>query len=56
METDPRATQAMRLRHDKVDSLMQELFILQVMGDDRAVVETYVAGKASKPSVKTAAA
>ena len=45
---DPRATQAMRLRHDKVDSLMQELFILQVMGDDRAVVETYVAGRALK--------
>jgi len=45
---DPRATEAMRLRHDKVDSLMQELFILQVMGDDRAVVETYVAGRAMK--------
>ncbi|SDL11607.1 guanine deaminase [Paracoccus chinensis] len=45
---DPRATPAMRLRHDKVDSLMQELFILQVMGDDRAVVETYVAGRAMK--------
>ena len=48
---DPRATQAMRLRHDKVDSLMQELFILQVMGDDRAVVETYVAGKPMKAAV-----
>lgn len=45
---DPRATEAMRLRHDKVDSLMQELFILQVMGDDRAVVETYVAGRPLK--------
>lgn len=48
---DPRATEAMRLRHDKVDSLMQELFILQVMGDDRAVVETYVAGRAMKATL-----
>lgn len=51
---DPRATQAMRLRHDKVDSLMQELFILQVMGDDRAVVETYVAGRPMKPGMRPA--
>ncbi len=48
---DPRATSAMRLRHDKVDSLMQELFILQVMGDDRAVVETYVAGRPLKSAL-----
>ena len=51
---DPRATQAMRLRHDKVDSLMQELFILQVMGDDRAVVETYVAGRPMKTGMRPA--
>lgn len=51
---DPRATEAMRLRHDKVDSLMQELFILQVMGDDRAVVETYVAGKPMKMGARPA--
>jgi guanine deaminase len=28
--------------------LSEELFLLQTCGDDRAVVETYVAGKALK--------
>ena len=31
-----------------VDMLVNELFLLQTCGDDRAVVETYVAGKAMK--------
>jgi guanine deaminase len=39
----------MRLRMETVTSLGEELFLLQTLGDDRAVVETYVAGKASKP-------
>lgn len=43
------ATPAMRLRMETVTSLSEELFLLQTLGDDRAVVETYVAGKASKP-------
>ncbi|QEE44617.1 guanine deaminase [Rhizobium sp. WL3] len=43
------ATPAMRLRMETVTSLGEELFLLQTLGDDRAVVETYVAGKASKP-------
>lgn len=43
------ATPAMRLRMETVTSLTEELFLLQTLGDDRAVVETYVAGKASKP-------
>jgi guanine deaminase len=43
------ATPAMRLRMETVTSLTQELFLLQTLGDDRSVVETYVAGKASKP-------
>ncbi|QLF68285.1 guanine deaminase [Peteryoungia desertarenae] len=42
------ATPAMRLRMETVTSLSEELFLLQTLGDDRAVVETYVAGKASK--------
>ncbi|MFN7124482.1 MAG: guanine deaminase [Allorhizobium sp.] len=43
------ATPAMRLRMETVTSLSEELFLLQTLGDDRTVVETYVAGKASKP-------
>ncbi|MFN3717327.1 MAG: guanine deaminase [Rhizobium rhizophilum] len=43
------ATPAMRLRMETVTSLGEELFLLQTLGDDRTVVETYVAGKASKP-------
>lgn len=45
---DSRATSAMRLRMDAGSNLAQELFLLQTLGDDRAVVETYVAGQASK--------
>ena len=43
------ATHTMRLRMETVTSLSEELFLLQTLGDDRSVVETYVAGKASKP-------
>jgi len=46
---DAAATPAMRLRMETITSLSEELFLLQTLGDDRAVVETYVAGKASKP-------
>ena len=31
-----------------VKSLAEELFLLQTMGDDRAIAETYVAGKPMK--------
>ncbi|PPJ45873.1 guanine deaminase [Rhizobium sp. KAs_5_22] len=44
------ATPAMALRMETVKSLAEELFLLQTMGDDRSVVETYVAGKAMKPA------
>ncbi len=40
------ATPAMALRMARARGLMDELFTLQVMGDDRAVVQTYVAGVA----------
>ena len=30
-------------------SLLEELFVLQTMGDDRCVAEVYVAGKPMKP-------
>ncbi|MEN0000107.1 MAG: guanine deaminase [Pseudomonadota bacterium] len=45
---DARATSAMALRMETVSDLAEELFVLQTMGDDRAVRETYIAGQASK--------
>jgi guanine deaminase len=38
------ATPPMALRMERASNLVEELFVLQTMGDDRAVVETYVAG------------
>jgi guanine deaminase len=38
----------MALRMERVGTLAEELFMLQTLGDDRAVVETYVAGRAVK--------
>lgn len=45
---DARATPAMAIKMDAVDNLVQELFLLQTLGDDRAVAEVYVAGEAAK--------
>ena len=42
------ATPAMAQRMDRAQGLVDELFVLQVMGDDRAVVQTYIAGKPQK--------
>ncbi|WP_199259749.1 guanine deaminase [Paracoccus binzhouensis] len=42
---DSRATPAMALRMDRAETLAEELFILQILGDDRAIAQTYVAGK-----------
>jgi guanine deaminase len=42
------AKPAMELRMHTANSLMDELFILQTMGDDRCVAEVYVAGKPIK--------
>ena len=42
------ATPAMALKMEVVKTLAEELFLLQTMGDDRAIVETYVAGIALK--------
>jgi guanine deaminase len=42
------STPAMALKAEMVTSLADELFLLQTMGDDRAIVETYVAGEAAK--------
>lgn len=48
---DAWATPQMALRMEAVDSLANELFLLQTCGDDRAVVETYVAGKPMKSAL-----
>ncbi|WP_265518624.1 guanine deaminase [Nitratireductor luteus] len=47
---DAGATPAMALRMERAKTLAEELFVLQTLGDDRAVVQTYVAGKAMKGS------
>jgi guanine deaminase len=45
---DARATPAMALRMERAETLSEELFILQIMGDDRAVAQTYVSGAPQK--------
>lgn len=45
---DAAATPAMALKMEAVKTLPEELFLLQTMGDDRAIAETYVAGIALK--------
>lgn len=45
---DARATDEMRLRMARAEALAEELFILAIMGDDRAVTQTYIAGRPSK--------
>ena len=45
---DASATPAMALRMETVKSLSEELFVLQTLGDDRSIVETYIAGESCK--------
>lgn len=45
---DARATPAMALRMERAGTLAEELFLLQTMGDDRAVRAVYVAGRPVK--------
>jgi guanine deaminase len=42
---DSRATPAMALRAERIRTLPEELFLLETLGDDRAVAATYVAGE-----------
>ncbi|MFA7414664.1 MAG: guanine deaminase [Rhizobium sp.] len=49
---DAAATPAMRLRMETVKTLAEELFLLQTLGDDRSIVETYVAGRPMKNTVR----
>ena len=46
-----RATPQMALRMEAVETLSNELFLLLTCGDDRAVAETYVAGKPLKSAL-----
>jgi guanine deaminase len=47
---DARATPAMAHRMEVVRDLEEELFVLMTMGDDRAVRQTYIAGRPALPS------
>ncbi|WP_136659346.1 guanine deaminase [Nitratireductor sp. XY-223] len=48
---DAAATPAMALKMEAVTKLTEELFLLQTLGDDRAIVETYVAGEPAKSTL-----
>ncbi|MCB1466188.1 MAG: amidohydrolase family protein, partial [Rhizobiaceae bacterium] len=45
---DARSTPVMRIRAEVVETLAEELFLLQTMGDDRSVAEVYIAGRPAK--------
>jgi guanine deaminase len=45
------ATPAMALRMATVSTLAEELFLLQTLGDDRAIAEVYVAGARAKSTL-----
>jgi guanine deaminase len=49
------ATAAMKLRMETVNTLAEELFLLQTLGDDRSVAEVYVAGRPAKSVLETLA-
>lgn len=46
---DPAATSILKARNDRSSSLAETLFVLMALGDDRAVRQTWVAGKPCKP-------
>ncbi len=48
---DSSATPAMALRAERITTLAEELFLMQIMGDDRSIAQTYVAGVAQKGRV-----
>ncbi len=45
------ATPAMELRAERIETLAEELFLMQIMGDDRTIAQTYIAGVAQKGHV-----
>ncbi|MCX2724647.1 guanine deaminase [Roseibium salinum] len=48
---DSRTTDAMALRMERAGTLSEELFVLQMLGDDRAIEEVYVAGRPQKGAI-----
>jgi guanine deaminase len=48
---DAAATPHMALRRERIEDLGDELFLLQTMGDDRAVREVYIAGQPAKSRI-----
>jgi guanine deaminase len=48
---DSSATPAMALRAERITTLAEELFLMQIMGDDRTIAQTYVAGVAQKTAI-----
>ncbi|RYE58380.1 MAG: guanine deaminase [Rhizobiaceae bacterium] len=48
---DASATPATALKMEVVSTLAEELFLMQTMGDDRTIAETYVAGAAAKSRI-----
>ncbi|AQZ50491.1 Guanine deaminase [Martelella mediterranea DSM 17316] len=48
---DARATPAMALKMEAASTLAEELFLLQTLGDDRAIAETYIAGRPAKSAI-----
>jgi guanine deaminase len=46
-----RATPVMRQRMATIETLAEELFLLQTLGDDRSVAEVYVAGRPAKSDI-----
>lgn len=51
---DPNATPLLALRNQRAESTQDQLFALMMLGDDRAVRATYVAGKAADVAGKPA--
>jgi guanine deaminase len=47
---DARATPEMALRMERAETLAEELFVLMIMGDDRAVAQTWIGGEPAKPA------
>ncbi len=45
---NPTATPAMALRLARCESVCEELFAIQMMGDDRTIMQTYIAGQPQK--------
>ena len=48
---DARSVPAMAIKMEVVSTLAEELFLMQTMGDDRTIAETYVAGDPAKSRI-----